>query len=571
MSDAPIDSTELTKKRSPLPFVIGAVVVLGGIGAALVVADRKAEAKKKEAIDTAWSKLATCLVGPLDGGDKPSTRARQIQVTNAIDDPKVPASERWPIVCQPHSANLIRLLNSERMAKAGGGDLAAAAAEIDKLVVSPEARLGDISGPIDTLFAKAKEQGVSTIKTDVAPPVVTKALLSFEELKKAKPLSKRAIGPKAIAKEVHRGRGLTFLVTDESIDGRTRLCSVDENGAKAICKKLPAAVEAVGGESMLLSSRDAEIDPLISFGNASALGAYTGDTGVRVVDGEKFAWAWRRRDGHAITLSYRNEYDKKLRLAVDGKAPGTMLVPPGKVANENLYYAATLVPGFVLWRGFDEEGEPHLWSQPLAPDGNVGPAEIVGPVGGWYAQGTKPQIRSCQSDRGAVAVVLDGQFSAHVTIEKDGKWTIPAVVGLDAARQELACHAGTLTFTWTTEANVVQTSCAHGICDTKKAGLPTHKGTRRLVVDLDGTVAMLERPDPRGGYHLAIANIDQLETTKTTPLFDDFSNDPKLAWLQDVSFETLGSAALAILKTTEGTYFVRIGKDGKVTPIDVQL
>src|SRR4051812_25223726 len=96
--DAQIDSSELTRKRSPLPFVIGAVVVLGGIRAALVVADRKAEAKKKEAVDGAWSKLATCLVGPLDPGEKPSVRARAVQVANALDDPKIPLSERWPTV-----------------------------------------------------------------------------------------------------------------------------------------------------------------------------------------------------------------------------------------------------------------------------------------------------------------------------------------------------------------------------------------------------------------------------------------------------------------------------------------
>jgi hypothetical protein len=576
MSDAPIDSTELTRKRSPLPFVIGAVVVLGGIGAALVVADRKAEAKKKEAVDTAWSKLATCLVGPLEAGEKPSTRARMIQVSNAIDDPKVPLSDRWPTVCQQHSAALLRILNSERMAKAGGGDLAAATAEIDKLLVTPTARLGDIQAPIDTLFDKAKEQGVATVKTDVAPPAVAKPLLTIEELKKHTPLSKRAIGPKAIASEAHRGRGITFLATDESIDGRSRLCAIDENGQKAVCKKLPAAIEKVAGEPMLLSSRDTEIAPVVSFGNASALGAYTGDTGVRVIDGDKFAWAWRRRDGHAVTLSYRDEFTKKLRLSIDGKAPGTMLVPPGGVAHENLYYAATLVPGFVLWRGLDESGEPRLWSQALSLEGAAAPAEVVGPISSWYAEGTKPQFKSCQSDRGAVAVVIEGEFDAHVTVEMDGTWTIPAAIRLDAARKNLACHAGTMTFTWTESpnegtANVVQTSCAHGICDTKRAGLPAHKGTLRHVVDLDGTVAMLERPDPRGGYHLAIANMDQLAGAKTTPLLDDFANDPKIPWLQDVWFETLGSAALAVLKTTEGTYFVRVAKDGKVTPLDVEL
>jgi hypothetical protein len=576
MSDLPVDSSELTRKRSKLPFVIGAVVVIGGIGAALVVADKKAEAKKKEAIDTAWSKLATCLVGPLDPNDKPSVRVRAIQVSNAIDDPKVPVSERWPTACQTHSANLLRILTSERMAKPGGGDLAAATGDIDKLLVSPGARLGDIAGPVDTLFAKAKEQGVSTIKSDVAPPVTTKALLTLEALRAHKPLSKRAIGPKAISAEVHRGRGLTFLATDESIDGRTRLCSVDENGSKAVCKKLPAEVEKMAGEPMLLSSRDTEIAPVVSFGNASALGAFDGDTGARVIDGDKFAWAWRRRDGHAITLSYRDEFTKKLRLSVDGKAPGTMLVPPGDVAHENLYYAATLVPGFVLWRGLDDSGSPALWSQALSLDGAAGAAEIVGPISSWYAEGTKPQFKSCQSERGAVAVVIEGEFDAHVTVEKDGKWTIPASIRLDAARKNMACHAGTMTFTWTEapnegSANVIQTSCAHGICDTKRAGLPAHKGTLRYVVDLDGTVAMLERPDPRGGHHLAVGTIDQLATAKTTPLLDDYANDPKIPWLQDVWFETLGAAALAVLKTTEGTYFVRIGKDGTVAPLDVEL
>jgi hypothetical protein len=576
MSDAQIDSTELTRKRSPLPFVIGAVVVIGGIAGALIVADNKAEAKKKEAIDAAWSKLATCLVGPLDPGEKPSVRARAVQVANAFDDPKVPVSERWPTVCQPHSANLLRILTSERMAKAGGGDLAAATDVIDKLLVSPEGRLGDIAAPVDTLFDKAKEQGVSTVKTDVAAPLYAKSLITIEELKKHKPLSKRAIAPKAIAKEIHRGRGLTFLATDDSIEGRTRLCSIDENGNKAICKKLPAAIEKMAGEPMLLSSRDTEIAPVVSFGNASSLGAFDGDTGERVIDGDKFAWAWRKRDGHVITLSYRNEFTKKLRLAVDGKAPGTMLVPPGNVANENLYYAATLVPGFVLWRGLDDSGNPALWSQALSLEGAAAPAEVVGPISSWYAEGTKPQFKSCQSDRGAVAVVIEGEFDAHVTVEKDGKWTIPASIRLDAARKNMACHAGTMTFTWTEApnegtANVVQTSCAHGICDTKRAGLPAHKGTLREVVDLDGTVAMLERPAPRSGYHLAIASIDQLATAKSTPLLDEYANDAKIPWLQEISFDTLGSAALAVLKTTEGTYFVRIGKDGKVTPLDVEL
>ena len=103
------------------------------------------------------------------------------------------------------------------------------------------------------------------------------------------------------------------------------------------------------------------------------------------------------------------------------------MVPwPGHVKNENLYYAAALVPGFVLWRGANDQDEIRLFAQPI--EGNkLGAVQEVGEIDSWYTTGNAPQFYSCHSGE-ALTVVVKDQFTWHLTTNRDGKWTVPVKV-----------------------------------------------------------------------------------------------------------------------------------------------
>jgi hypothetical protein len=570
----PIDSVRMPQRRRTGPVLGFFGLVIVGIGAALFVADRRAEQKKKETIDGAFTDLSVCLLG--EPSDAPATKFRAIQLAVAAEDlrsSKLPASELWPFRCNGPAQTLLRVLNQERRAKQGVEDLAWHADQIAKKALGSdvEQRVADWSSLVDGLYAKAKDEGVTVgTRAAIAPaPAPATPLLDAATLMKARPLSKRPIALSAIKTEIHRGRPLTFAVNDPSLDGGPRVCTVPEAGETATCAKLPET--AAGGDPLLLSAREPGVAPVVSLGHASSLGAFALDDGRALLENEKFGWLLRRGDGSVVTLAYKNEYERKLRLSLvraDAPVKGALITLPGKVSDENLYYAAALVPGWALFRGANQQDEIRLFAQPIAADGALGAAREIGEIGSWYTDGPTPQFRSCHSGE-ALAVAIKDKYSWHVTIEKGGTFTVPALLAAPVTR--MSCRGAEAVFVNPERERVQVGRCAHGICNYEVESLPQRK-EGRAIADLDGQLALVDRPTPRAGVHLRIGPTKGLSAAPARPLFDDAFRDGRpidQPWIQDFALENGGASAILFVNTLDGTYLVRITRDGAALPLDV--
>lgn len=554
-------SADEVPRRTNRVWIVGAFLGLAGlVGAGLYFADRRDAANKKTAVQSAYNKLGTCLLGePLAAGEKPSTRVRAIQFAIAENDPKLtkePSTEVWPFRCHASAQALIHVISKERVAAA---ELAAATDKLGQRLVGGEheARLADYGDLVDAVFT----QPFAKVAEGKAAPAPVKPLLTLADLKQHKPLIAKVIASTAIKTEVQSHRDLVFAVADPAL---SVVCSATDESAKVTCRNLPAEAVAVGGEPLLHAARDPGALPVVVYGPAASIGAWTTDTGLPAIRGEKFGWAYRKRDGTTLTLSYRNEYVRKLRLTIDGREPGTMIAPPGKVNNENLYYATALVPGFVLWRGANDQDEIRIFAQPIEGT-TAGAIQEIGDIGGWYATGTNPQFKSCHTGDALVVAVKD-KVTWHVAIHRNGSWTVPAKID---AFDHLTCRKAEATMTEVSGKNgdlVRQWKCANGICDLAVAQVPGFGKRRALTTDAG--VVTVSRVFERGGLHLRVAPIDKLATATTKPLFDDLENG-KESWLRGFELLPLGRAALLTVNTIEGVYALKIDGD-KLTPLDVE-
>ncbi len=561
-------------RRPRAGLIVGAfVLIAAGVGAALFIADKRDAARKTEEVGLAWSRLSSCLIGdPVASGEKPSARFRAIQFAIAetdVKDGKEPATEAWPYRCHAQTQALIHVLNKERMAKAGADDLAARTDALAKRIEGgdQEHRLRDYTEAIDGLWAKAAEAKlVATKVVDVKPPPApAKALFSIDDLAKVKPITNKPLPVSAFKSEIHAHRDLVLAVADASLEGGAPLiCTANEASNKIACKKLPPAAAAVGGEPLLHAARDPGAAPIVVFGPQASVGAYTTDNGTTVIAGEKFGWAYRRKDGTSIALSYKNEYGAKFRLAVDNKEPSTMVPWPGRVKNENLYYAAAVVPGFVLWRGANEQDEIRLFAQPI--EGNaLGPVKEIGETDPWYTTGNAPQFVSCHSGE-ALTVAVKDQYTWHVTTHRDNNWTVP--VKIYASFDRMSCRKNEATFTQVPSSKgdqVLVITCANGLCGDTTAKVPGLGA--RVAVATDFGIVTVARVFERGGVFMRTGAASALANAASIPLFDD--SEKGESWLRGMDVYPLGKSAALVLSTTQGTYMLRIDEGGKVTPLDV--
>jgi hypothetical protein len=547
-------------KRTNRVWIVGAFLVLAGaVGGGLYIADKRDAAHKRDVLNKAYGSLATCLLGdPLAGGEKASARMRAIQLAIAESDPKVtkePATEVWPFRCHSYTQSFIHTVNKERIV---AGPLTAAIDKLGQKLMGGEheQRLADYGALVDEVFT-APAMKVEGVK---AAPAPLRPLLTLDELAKFKPLSTKPIATSALKTEVQSHRDLAFAVADPAL---SVVCGGKDSSDTITCRKLPAEAVAVGGDPLLHAARDPGAVPVVVYGAAASVGAWTTDTGTPAIRGEKFGWAYRKSDGSTVTLSYRNEYKQKFRLTVDGKEPGTMIAPPGKVMLENLYYATALVPGFILWRGANDQGDIKIFAQPIEGT-NAGGVQEIGDIGGWYATGTEPQFKSCHTGDALVVAVKD-KFTWHVAIHRNGSWTIPAKID---SFDTLTCRKAEATMTKITGRKgelVRQWTCANGICDIAVAELPGQSVRRAIATDAG--IVTVSRLYDRGGLHVRVAPIDKLATAKSTALFDDFEQGSE-SWLRGFELLPFGRAAALVVTTTRGVYVLKIDGE-KITPLNV--
>lgn len=590
------DLNEIGKKRSVVPKVVGFFVVLAaGAGALLWYVDKRDQEKKKEAVVTAYGRLSTCLVGdPIAQGEVASVRYRRIQIAVAEEEPtKLPggASEAWPQRCGKYVNELQTKAADGGRVKVAAQALAQKAVELNKLLLANtrEARLADASAPVDALFRVAAEGGfVATKAADVpAAPAAAKPKLSLADLAGAKPLSTAQVPVKSMKLEVHRHRELVFVALDAALGDAPLLCVVPDEVGDAQCTKLSKEIVAMGSEPRLLEAREDGARPLLAFGDLGAAGILRSEGAAKVLDQHKFGWGHVQKDGLAFGVGYQvgeGPKDERKLTATRRPAPkaggglavvgpdASVVALPGKVANENLYYALGVVPGFLLSRGLNDKGEPRLFAQPFQATGPdvLGPGAEVGPIEAWTNAGDNDAFASCTS-KGATSALVRDEYSWKVATFSGapgaGRWTLPTAVGYFEA---YTCNGAEIGFTSSAKGGVRATRCSAGACQVDEATLPA--GDRRSSAWMDGLVAVVDRATDRGGVRLRVAPPRELATAAAQVLFDDYVNDGAVQttrWVSDFQLYPVGATAVLVVVTPKGDWLARVDRAGNVKPIDV--
>ncbi len=589
------DINELAKKGSVAPKVIGFFVVLAaGVGTLLWFTDKRDQEKRRDAVTTAWSRLSTCVVGePIAQGDKASVRFRRVQIAVAEEEPtKLPggASEAWPERCVKYVAELQTKAADGGRVKASAEALAQKAVELKKLLVANtrEARLADVSAPLDEVWKAAADGGWTATKaSDVtAAPEPAKPRLQLTDFTAHKPLSTGQVPVKSMKREMHRHRDLALVVVDAAVGPEPLLCVVPDEVGDVECRKLSKEVVAMGSEPRLIEPREDGAPPLLAFGDLASGGILRSDTSAAVLKDEKFGWGYVRKDGVAFSVAYHNDDKDKKKLFVTRvsggaggaggatkEAPLTSVVElPGKVANENLYYALGVAPGFLLSRGLSAQGEPKLFAQSLLPTGAevIGPAVEIGAVEAWTNVGDNDHFASCTS-KGAVTTLVRDDYSWKLaTLPAPGaKWTTPATVSYF---EGFTCNGAEVGLTSSAKGGVRVTRCLAGACQSDEAKLPD--GDRRSSAWLDGVVATIDRTTDRGGVRLRVAEPRAIANTGAQVLFDDWVSDGAVQttrWLSDFQLFPVGATAVLVVVTPKGTWLARVDRAGNVKPVDVVI
>jgi hypothetical protein len=402
----------------------------------------------------------------------------------------------------------------------------------------------------------------------VAPraPASERPLLSLADLIRVTPISARAVDFTRLATEVHSHRELAFAFDNPVTRARERICTATDASPEVACRNIAADGSE---EPSFPVARDTEAPPSVFPGPTPSPAAHATYAGPAVVRDDLFGWAYRRRDGRTVTLTYRASYGARLRFAIDDADERMLSAPPGIVTGP-LYYAAALVPGFVLWRGISDAGELRLLAQPIGTS-SVGVHEDLGPIGDWYIVGSSQQIFSCHSGDALVVALkgtpnTEGTYRWYVAIHRNGSWTVPA-----AAEEfdNLTCRQAEASLTRVTGAAndvIKQWRCAEGRCDGREARVPP--SVLRSAVTTDSGIVTIARFDRR--LYLRVGTIDELPNKPDRLLFDggDAGAD---GWLGGFELLPLGGAAALVVSTTRGTFVVRIDGSGRATPLDAAI
>lgn len=600
MDEAP-ESSEIALKPSRgrmIAVVVGAVVALGGGGALLSM---RADADARERESLAWGNVSRCFLGaePLAAGEKPSLRARKIQL-RAVEEPyeNRPASEGdpWPMRCASPALALQETLKDTGRLDRDGADLGKGAEALAKRMKENIKPSLDIFESLDRLFAEARKINLAPkMSGDFKAPPAPVSALSLDDLEAVPGLSRKAFALDTVFSERVPAGALRVVAASKDLPGGPLVCTFPEGAASGHCQPPPAAVLSVSRDLRLLGSTEDTSVPLLFADKRGDGGIFRGDSGDKITAGFSYG-GFSRSDGFVSVLGWDEKGDKKKPFILSRQQKGAP-IKEDRFKLDGVRWAlndVALLWDHMVWERFDSKtGERHLYAKKIgeADDPTADPIK-VGKL--WdYAriedyERAEETIRGCKTKE-ALAVVVHGSARDSVAFHAGGRWIEP--LQLDGKGGTLTCRGTEATETrvdpmkgetlW--KEQIRQERCTAAGCQQKKVGVSdVLHGQKEIApgdarnfaaADLDGKLLLVWVAGSAGGVRMKLAPIEQIAAAPSEVVLDDMTRGGEVhraRQLNDIRLFARAGYAVLFVGTAAGVHALRIEQNGKVTPIPIK-
>ncbi|APR84580.1 Hypothetical protein A7982_09929 [Minicystis rosea] len=601
MSDAP-ESQSPNTEAAFKPKRGRTYAALGGIAVAVIAAGAvfawraDVDAREREAI--AWGNVTRCLIGgePLAATDKPSLRARKIQL-RAVAEPyeNRPASEgeAWPSRCAAPALALHETLKDTGRIERDGAELGKGIEALGKKLKENNKPSIDIAETIDRLWDESKKIGLAPkVGGDVKAPPAAVETLTLDGLEAVPALSKKAFALDTVFAERVPAGVLRVIATSKDLPDAPLVCTFGEAAASGHCEKPPAPVLSASRDLRLLGSTEDEAKPLLFADKRGDGGIFRGDSGEKV-GGLFSVGGFSRKDGFAATLGWDEKDQKKPFVLTRGRAGAPLkedrFLPDGVryVLND-----VALLWDHIVWQRYDKDsGERHLMAHklgdsedPMKDATDIGKLWDFARVSNY--ERAEDTIRGCKTKE-ALAVLVHGNARDSVSFQVGDRWVSP--LQLDGTGGELTCRGTEATETrvdplrggdalW--KEQIRQDRCTPAGCLPRKVGVSDLlHGLKELApgnqqalaaTDLDGKLLVVWMAGAAGGVRMKLAPIDQIAAAPDTVILDDMTRGGQVQrarQLNDIKLFTRAGYAVLLVGSSVGVHALRIDADGKVSPI----
>ncbi|MEO8874546.1 MAG: hypothetical protein ABI461_03080 [Polyangiaceae bacterium] len=573
--------------------LIGAAVVIGGVGIA-VLSTRGAQAAKQKA----WSELNACVLGdPLSPNERASARARGIQLSILGMPPEKRVGTNdvgWPGRCATYASAVAEALHSSD----DGSPLVASVTKLaDALKVGPTNPT--LGGALDDTWRDADKMALSVIATTnvPAPPKPSQAL-TVEKLPIDSRLLEEGFSLASLHTEPTPSTTLRFLIDEKDLKEGPTLCEMPPGSKTIQCAKVPGAAAALSPALRLWGTTEDGAAPLLFVGDHGRDGIYRADTGA-VVEEKLQNGAYgidARKDGSYAMLVW-NDRAPQTRLQVvtpasskPSNAQASRHETPlfDREKSGNPYYNTALFWDYVVSKAYvtGQEGL-RLAVRTIAPDGSVSAPVDVGRVGqpSLVEGGDEPpHIRGCRAGT-TMVIRVKGESAEYISFFVAGKWTQP--VEADSLGGDLVCRGNEALVTGVDmqsekKGDVYRTRCDATSCKTDAVQLSdlfAHNddgwpsGVSAIhAADVGGKVAVVWQAGTLGGLRVRVAAADLLARADDVVVFDDRMQDGVLkpeSTLLETSMLSHGDTTLLFLRVVPGVFVFKVEDSGALTPVKV--
>lgn len=572
------------------------VVIAAGVGVLSWRAD--VDAREREAI--AWGNVTRCLIGadPLPAGEKPSLRARKIQL-HAVAEPyeNRPASdgEAWPSRCASPALALQETLKDTGRLDRDGGPLAKGAEALGKRLKESNKPSIDVFESLDRLWEEAQKinLGPRIAGEGKAPPAPITAM-TLDDLDQAPALSKKPFALDTVFAERVPAGALRLIATSKDLPDAPLVCTFPEGAPQGSCVKPPAPVLAASKDLRLLGSTEDGAAPLLFADKRGDGGIFRGDSGEKMTAIFSVG-GFSRKDGFAAVLGWDEKEQKKPFFLTRGK-PGAA-PKEDRFLPEGVRYVlndVALLWDHIVWQRYDgKTGERHLMARKLTEDGDpIADPTDVGKLWDFSRvsnyERAEDTIRGCKTKE-ALAVLVHGNARDSVAFQVGDRWVSP--LQLEGTGGDLSCRGTEVTETrvdtlrgdalW--KEQIRQDRCTPAGCLNRKVGvadllhglreLSPGNQTALAAGDLDGKLLVVWMAGSHGGVRMKLAPIEQIAAAPDTVILDDMTRGgavQRARQLNDLRLFVRPGYAVLLLGSSAGVHALRIDPSGKVSPIPMK-
>ena len=561
-------------RRRRRTLAIGAGVGLAVIAAGAAVAITAAQHAQAQAVSAATTQLDTCLFQqPLEASESPGMRFRRLQLGAVAGAERPAADKAWPGACAQPAR---RVLDAMRAAGASDADVKAVA-ELARLLDDPGAVLADLTAPVDAATA-AVSRLAPAVAVSGGDPLPPRALLTVDDLRAVKPLSKDGTSLGRTFTEDNPGLSLPVLIDDKDLPDAPLLCTFRESAATASCRSLRGLVADPKQGMRLLGTSDEDAEPLVFAGRRGSEGIFAASTG-RQVDALYSYGGYAKSDGSSAILGWDEKASKLVLSRQHGADPAqrVKLVPDFRVGN--YFYGSQLLWDRVLVRGVTKSNQRRLFvlavddadARGFAP-ADVGELAEPGLIA--YGDEETAHITGCRTPD-MVVVRVRGTSDDFLTFRTGDHFSAPVPVPPEGL---LGCHGSTATLVLARGRSVEHDACTSAGCTATRVsarqidrewpwGDLRNKPVR--AVDLGGSLLAVWAAGDRGGLRMRMAKPDLFAKAKDVVVFDDLVSGGKMAGestLLGFRLFARGKFAVLLVSTLAGLHALRIDADGSVRP-----